>query len=157
VIVRIMGHYAAWARMLYPCGISPFDLVGNLSIVLPGTTSTSSPRFRLNNIFSTLRLVTDYQVREVPTLALEAAEMEIVKQVRRYRGFGDCPMTELERLERKIESLSPEELARFREWFMEFDWKRWDSKIEEDLSAGRLDRRISEATAEFEAGKAEEL
>jgi len=66
-------------------------------------------------------------------------------------------MTELEQLERKIESLSPEELARFREWFMEFDWERWDSKIEQDLSAGRLDRLISEATAEFEAGKAEEF
>ena len=66
-------------------------------------------------------------------------------------------MTELEQLERKIESLSPENLTKFREWFVEFDWKRWDSKIEEDLKSGRLDRLISGATADYEAGKASEL
>lgn len=66
-------------------------------------------------------------------------------------------MTELERLERKVESLSPGDLAKFREWFVDFDWKHWDSKIEEDLRSGRLDGLVSEAMGDFDAGKAREL
>lgn len=66
-------------------------------------------------------------------------------------------MTDLEQLERKIKSLSPEDLAKFRKWFMEFDWQLWDSKIEEDLESGRLDRLISEAREDFAAGKAREI
>lgn len=66
-------------------------------------------------------------------------------------------MTDLEQLERKIKSLSPEDLAKFRKWFMEFDWQFWDSKIEEDLESGRLDRLISEAREDFAAGKAREI
>ena len=66
-------------------------------------------------------------------------------------------MSDLEQLERKVESLSPEDLSKFREWFMEFDWKLWDSKIEEDVKSGRLDQLVSEAMADYEAGKAQEL
>jgi len=66
-------------------------------------------------------------------------------------------MSELDELEKKIQDLSPEDLAQFRDWFIEFDWKAWDSKIEEDLKSGKLDRLISEAMADFEAGKAREL
>jgi len=66
-------------------------------------------------------------------------------------------VSELEQLEKKVESLPPEELAEFREWFMEFDWQRWDMKIEVDLKSGKLDQLISEAMADYESGKAREL
>ena len=63
-------------------------------------------------------------------------------------------MSELEQLEKKVESLPPEELAKFREWFMEFDWQRWDVKIETDLKSGILDQLNSEAMVDYESGKA---
>jgi hypothetical protein len=66
-------------------------------------------------------------------------------------------MNELKEIEKKIRDLPPEDLAKFREWFIEFDWKSWDLQIEEDLKSGKLDRLISEAMADFEAGKAREL
>lgn len=66
-------------------------------------------------------------------------------------------MNELKEIEKRIQNLPPEDLAKFREWFVEFDWKAWDSQIEEDLKSGKLDRLVSEALADFEAGKAREL
>ncbi len=66
-------------------------------------------------------------------------------------------MTEIEELEQKIQSLSPENLAKFRAWFLEHDWESWDQQIEADLRSGKLDSLISEARADFEAGKAREL
>lgn len=66
-------------------------------------------------------------------------------------------MSEIDQLERKIESLSPEDLARFRSWFLEFDARLWDAQIEADAKAGKLDRLINEALADYHAGKAREL
>lgn len=40
---------------------------------------------------------------------------------------------------------------------MEFDWESWNDKIERDLESGKLDEMISEAKAEFKAGKAHDL
>ncbi|NKC15831.1 MAG: hypothetical protein GKR94_27620 [Gammaproteobacteria bacterium] len=66
-------------------------------------------------------------------------------------------MNELEQIEQNIESLSPRDLEKFREWFIAFDWRLWDTKIEQDLKSGKLDKLISEAKADYEAGKAREL
>ena len=66
-------------------------------------------------------------------------------------------MSEVELLEQRIESLSPQDLARFRAWFLEFDARVWDAQIEADVKAGKLDRLINEALADYEAGKAREL
>ncbi|MEK6710279.1 MAG: hypothetical protein AABZ64_06845 [Nitrospinota bacterium] len=66
-------------------------------------------------------------------------------------------MTEVEQLEKKVRGLSPQELAEFRAWFIEFDSRVWDAQIEADLKAGRLDGLIAEALAEYKAGKAREL
>jgi hypothetical protein len=66
-------------------------------------------------------------------------------------------MSEIELLEQKVESLSPQDLARFRAWFLEFDARVWDAQIEADAKAGKLDRLINEALADYEAGKAREL
>ena len=48
-------------------------------------------------------------------------------------------MSNIENIERQVEALSPEELAEFRAWFVEFDWAAWDRQLEEDIQAGLID------------------
>lgn len=45
-------------------------------------------------------------------------------------------MTKVEALEREVEKLSPEELAKFGDWFTEYDWHTWDRQIERDSAEG---------------------
>lgn len=66
-------------------------------------------------------------------------------------------MSELEELERRIRDLRPEDLAKFRAWFIEFDHLLWDKQIEADSKAGKLDGLIAEALADYKAGKAREI
>lgn len=66
-------------------------------------------------------------------------------------------MSEVEQIEQRIEGLSQEDLAKFRAWFAEFDARTWDEQIEADRKAGKLDRLIGEALADYKAGKAREL
>ena len=66
-------------------------------------------------------------------------------------------MSKLEDLEKGIESLPPEELAKFRAWFVEFDQRLWDGQIERDSRAGKLDSLAAQATAEYKAGKARKI
>ena len=42
--------------------------------------------------------------------------------------------------EDEIRNMSPDELARFRKWFLEFDSKQWDEEIEQDAKVGNLDK-----------------
>ena len=62
-------------------------------------------------------------------------------------------MGNVENIERQIEALSPEELAQFRAWFLEFDWASWDRQLEKDVQAGKLDRLGQEARRDHAAGK----
>jgi len=66
-------------------------------------------------------------------------------------------MSEVEQLEKRIENLSPRDLAQFRAWFLEFDGRVWDEQIEADAKAGKLDGLVAEALADYKAGKAREL
>ena len=66
-------------------------------------------------------------------------------------------MSELEQLEQRIKKLPPDELAKFRAWFIEFDHLIWDRQIEADSKAGKLDGLIAEAQADYKAGKAREI
>jgi hypothetical protein len=66
-------------------------------------------------------------------------------------------MSEVEQLEQRIENLTPHGLAKLRAWFVEFDARVWDDQIEADAKAGKLDGLISEALADYKAGKAREL
>lgn len=66
-------------------------------------------------------------------------------------------MGEVEKIEAQIESLPAADLARFRSWFLEFDARVWDQKIETDSLMGKLDKLLSEARTEFSAGQAREL
>ena len=66
-------------------------------------------------------------------------------------------MSELEEIERRIRSLPPEDLTKFREWFVEFDHLLWDRQIEADSKAGKLDKLAAEALADYRAGRAREV
>ncbi len=66
-------------------------------------------------------------------------------------------MSELEELEERIRKLPPEQLARFRAWFIEFDHLLWDRQIESDSKAGKLDKLAAEAVSDYKAGKARDV
>ena len=66
-------------------------------------------------------------------------------------------MTKIEDIEKAVERLSPEELAKFRAWFAEFDERVFDEKIERDAKSGKLDKLMAEARANHEAGRREEF
>jgi hypothetical protein len=62
-------------------------------------------------------------------------------------------MSKIEKIEQEIQALSPEELAQFRAWFLEFDWAVWDRQIARDAEAGRLDDLAARALRDHAAGK----
>jgi hypothetical protein len=66
-------------------------------------------------------------------------------------------MNTIEDLENAVAKLSPEDLARFRAWFEEFEAAKLDRKIERDAQAGRLDRLAEQALADYRQGRAREL
>ena len=56
-------------------------------------------------------------------------------------------------IERAIEKLPPDELARLRAWFAEFDGAQWDCQFEQDVAAGRLDDFAKEAISDLRQGR----
>ncbi len=66
-------------------------------------------------------------------------------------------MTNVETIERAIEQLPPEELAKFRRWFIEFDAAAWDAQIEASAAAGKFDALAEEALTEYRSGTAREI
>jgi hypothetical protein len=66
-------------------------------------------------------------------------------------------MSSVEEIQSAIVSLSPEEYARLRAWFIERDWEQWDQQIEADAQAGKLDFLIAEAMAEKAQGHLRDL
>jgi hypothetical protein len=63
----------------------------------------------------------------------------------------------VEDIEKAISKLPPDELARLRAWFEEFEAARFDRKIEQDATSGRLDRLAEQALADYHQGRAREL
>ena len=66
-------------------------------------------------------------------------------------------MGEAEKVESQVKNLPPAELAKFRDWFFEFDAEVWDCKVLADSEAGKLDNLIAEARSEFNSGQAREI
>jgi len=60
-------------------------------------------------------------------------------------------------IEQAITELPPNELARFRQWFEEFDAQVWDEQFERDAKSGKLDKLADKVKSDFRAGKAKEL
>ena len=55
----------------------------------------------------------------------------------------------IEDIEKAVSQLPPDDLARFRAWFEEFEAARFDRKIEQDTASGRLDRLAEQALADY--------
>lgn len=62
-------------------------------------------------------------------------------------------MSKVENLEKKVQQLSPEELAEFRRWFAEFDAHLWDQQFEADVKAGRAGRESASRSRPGESTK----
>lgn len=62
-------------------------------------------------------------------------------------------MGRVENIEQQVQALSPEELAQFRAWFLEFDWAAWDRRIERDARAGKLGALAEQALRDHATGK----
>jgi hypothetical protein len=56
-----------------------------------------------------------------------------------------------------VDSLTPAEYSRFRRWFLERDWEKWDQEIEEDAAASRLDFLVREAAEARNSRKLRDL
>jgi hypothetical protein len=66
-------------------------------------------------------------------------------------------MQTVHEIKQAVSQLSLAELARFREWFDEFDATMWDEQFEADAKSGKLDKLAHQAIADFQAGKFKEL
>ncbi|HEX8431519.1 MAG TPA: hypothetical protein VF625_09535 [Longimicrobium sp.] len=66
-------------------------------------------------------------------------------------------MSSIQEIEQAVSGVSPQDLARFRAWFLEFDSAAWGRHLEEDVTTGRLDELAEEALAEHRAGRTRQL
>jgi hypothetical protein len=66
-------------------------------------------------------------------------------------------MTKLEDIEAAIAELSPEDIAKLRDWFEEFEARLFDERIERDAKAGKLDKLIADVRANHKAGRREDF
>ena len=66
-------------------------------------------------------------------------------------------MSTIEEIEKAVENLAPQELARFRAWFDNFDATRFDEKIERDAKSGKFDELAKEALTAHRSGGSREL
>lgn len=61
-------------------------------------------------------------------------------------------MSNLEQIEATILTFSSDEFQRFRQWFFDLDYQRWDKQLEKYVAEGKLEALAEEAIADFEAG-----
>ena len=66
-------------------------------------------------------------------------------------------MSTITEIERALEKLPPEELAKFRQWFAEFDAAHWDSQLEREIAARRLHALAAEALDDLRKGRCKDL
>jgi len=66
-------------------------------------------------------------------------------------------MGKVESIESQIQELTPEELATLREWFAKHDAEAWDSQLEADAKAGKLDALAERALRDHLAGRSTKL
>ncbi len=62
-------------------------------------------------------------------------------------------MSMLVKLEDEVKNLSGKELAEFRDWFLDYEAKRWDKQIEKDSKSGKLDSLAEVAIGDFKDKK----
>lgn len=63
----------------------------------------------------------------------------------------------LEEIAAAIESLPPDQLDRFREWFANFEADEWDRQMTQDSREGKLDRLVNQARQHKRQGRCRPL
>ena len=63
----------------------------------------------------------------------------------------------VQEIESAVQSLAPQDLAEFRRWFAEYDWRLWDKELERDINAGKLDALAEEALDDLANGRCRDL
>ena len=77
---------------------------------------------------------------------------------RRLGGYDTfMAMSTITEIELAVQKLAPQELAKFREWFAQFDADQWDLQIDRDAAAGRLDALADEALDDLRHGRCKDL
>lgn len=66
-------------------------------------------------------------------------------------------MTQAQALERQVKKLPKAELAKFRDWFFEYEWESWDRQIERDAKAGKLRDLARKALEDHAKGRTRPL
>ena len=66
-------------------------------------------------------------------------------------------MIKLEEIEQAVSRLSPDEMAKFRNWFEERDARFWDEQLEHDAKSGKLDDMANQALADHNDGRTKKL
>jgi ABC-type Zn uptake system ZnuABC Zn-binding protein ZnuA len=66
-------------------------------------------------------------------------------------------MTTVENIKKAVAKLTPEQLAKFRTWFEEYDAQLFDERIERDAKAGKLDKFAEDAIRAHREGRTREL
>ena len=66
-------------------------------------------------------------------------------------------MSEIEEIEARIRNLPEKDLAKFRDWFIQFEEDLWDQQIKHDCQAGKFSQLMTKAREEFANGKAREF
>jgi hypothetical protein len=66
-------------------------------------------------------------------------------------------MTQLEKIEREIEALPPQDVQALGAWIDELRERLWDEQMERDALAGKLDGLAAEAMADIAAGRVKPL
>jgi len=54
------------------------------------------------------------------------------------------------KIEEEIKNLPVQELSKFREWFKQYDAKKWDEQIENNFTSGKLDDLANQALKDFQ-------
>ncbi len=66
-------------------------------------------------------------------------------------------MTKIDDIKAAIAALTPDDVARLRDWFDGFDDRLFDAKIEADAASGKLDKLAEQALADHRAGRSRPL
>ncbi len=62
-------------------------------------------------------------------------------------------MTTVAEISGAVRKLPKRELARFRQWFAEYDAAQWDAELERDVASGKLAKLEREALRDLQAGR----
>jgi len=66
-------------------------------------------------------------------------------------------MSNITALQKAVLALPEEDYTRFRVWFSELDWERWDRQIEADSEQGKLNFLVAEGQEAKETGTLRKL